>query len=1456
MSTIIDSMPQMLPHASPSTTSLVQDGCSQAIVIYPGRETGYRELAQILAAAIQQRSAARLEVLADNALMPARDIPLPQPYRHHPLILLGNLNTNRAILPLYARYYCATDATYPGGDGYDLRTLVNPYGVGSDVILAGGSTQRGVGRAVERLIAHVNNVGDQGELQLPFLLEVELEPGLATALAEWPETSLGKALPQSATGLISAVGPYAILYAWTADRRYGEYARDCLRELNARVGDSYGDWHYLIERIVRAVPWLVAGGFLDEADLLRTDQLLLGTALETADMWWRKRDGYPPLGHRHHGKGTFAFYLQARYLLEQARPNAAARRLCARWLAECRQFLNALAQARIDDQDDETTLNNLATLFWYALGEERFQFFESGNARLIAERAIALHDNMGAGAGQGGYTEAVPCLMYLQQEATVPVSACAFYYQDSHLKWILERMPHLRTPLRLDGWSLSPIFMHKFDTGPELPAAPSADTAGVQVLPITPYQHTLCSRPPEHIENRGHSVNAPETWLLPPGIGLNILPIEKGFDKIVFRQDFEPGSSYLLLQGYQGGWRWQGHMHGANAIARFSQGGHIWLLQNTDRQLYYYKNGLTISDGYNDTPLPPIAEWLAVDDFPRLGLSASCVSPYHHADWSRHIFWSKAGDGFFVVMDVVHFNADGPYTVTCTWRTPGYAALNERAWESRQGDDTFALICGEEVQAISEAEGQQGAASPYVLRQFREGEFRAGDAITFQNLFHVRYGSTGEMLDLQRIGPSQALVKAENSSPLAWCGADPRCQGMRTTGLAMQAVSAWVSPTEVALAGATQLAVEAAPRWRFECDSPVGLCLDLATCQAILRVDGPIGAPVACAVTLDGTPTVVSAVPGRVTTLSLPAEQCRQLAAALRDGLVRLANREVDIRAGQSLSRTPVGDWKPIWIFDGWTCVPERLRDVTVQAKPAPLDGFADQLVDTVLPEFRNTWQQWPAHSDVDVMLTLRKGVSVERLRLIGDSHSLPTLRAFRPLPQGITASMSNDGFQQDIRPCPVASEHGQVSLALRYYGQEDRLETVDVAVGQVAKQVHIHIPVPADGGPLVLHEIEVWGSQRVRPPVRHLLMADLDGMGQQALVANAGDELIALGENGTERWRQELPGPVSHLSCHDLDGDGRHCICLGLLGGELRILWPDGSLRQSIPLAELAQRSGDIFYGLMYSLNGLAVWQREPNGRAALVAGGYSLLVFLSPDGEMLGHSWADGSWQSDLAAVPSGEGEAPDLWVRNRWNHGICVYEGQAGFAPSGETVSFGGVRQPMFRALRKVIPFVTGLTVAFEWIRGSEGEGGRILAVAETGVGILSVPRREWLWRAESGTSIVAAVVADSDGDGQAEVLIGGADGFVASFARADGRPLRRLRTGAPVVGLCSWADQGLLVAATRQGVLALDKDWHVCGFYPLAIRRLSHWGDGKALLLRDDGVLQMLTLEGESKTESRF
>ena len=93
-----------------------------------------------------------------------------------------------------------------------------------------------------------------------------------------------------------------------------------------------------------------------------------------------------------------------------------------------------------------------------------------------------------------------------------------------------------------------------------------------------------------------------------------------------------------------------------------------------------------------------------------------------------------------------------------------------------------------------------------------------------------------------------------------------------------------------------------------------------------------------------------------------------------------------------------------------------------------------------------------------------------------------------------------------------------------------------------------------------------------------------------------------------------------------------------------------------------------------------------------------------------------------------------------------------------------------------------------------------------------------------------------------------MIGGVDGFVASCALSDGKPLRRWWAGAPVVGLTQLSDAGDWVAVTRPGVWALDANWNVIAFSPLAAVSMCRTSGRQVTIACLDGSLVSLKHEG--------
>ncbi|MCC6416523.1 MAG: hypothetical protein IT582_11495 [Opitutaceae bacterium] len=1433
--TLPDPAADLLPHLLHRETELLN-----ASIVHPSGQA-WRSLADQLAEAIHRHTGAKPACHEDLALMPARDVPLPAELRRAPLIVLGSLVTNRALQPLYASYLCSTDATYPGGDGHDLRTIVNPYGTGANVVLCGGSSHIGVARAVELLIAKLGALPPRAPL--PFLLEIELAPNLATQLATWPYTPLEDTAELQAlrsrglmfyTEPIRIIGAYTLMWSWTADDRYAHIAVNALRGLNASVTTGYGDWHYLAERFMRAIPLLIAGGFLTAEEIRRTDELLLLTALGNQDEWWRVKVGHPPLGHRHQGKGTYEFLLLVRYLRDQANPSEQLRRLCDRWIAECHAFLDALAAARICDQDDESSLNNIATIYRYALGEERHAFFTSGNSRLVAERCLALHDNNGNGAGQGGYGESQG--MYLQQEATEQTACAAFYHHDGELKWILQTLPNLDISQRYTFLRYAPVFLQKYDTSPELrPVAPPAHR-GVLCLPVTDHQFRISNHPPVHIEPRGHMINAPETWELPESVGLNTLPQALGFDKLVLRGGWSRADAYLLIQGYQGGFRWQGHMQAANCIVRFFQHGHVWLVQNTSRHSYHDKNGLLISDGANDTLMPPIAERVAVADFPTVALTVTRLNDCHHTDWTRHLFWSKATNRF-VCLDHVAFKADGPYSLTCTWRTPAHATIDGRHWRSEQGRHRFTLAAGADYASTCEIDTDQGACSPYCLRQRHAGEFKTGDEFVFANLFQVRPVADPARIGLHQFDTHAACVWQDGQT-VAWCGIKTTASTPWLPGAVVIAESVWVEADSIAVAHTRELRL---PELSLHSNEPVTMSLDCRKGTWLLRSDTSISATI----TIDGTTTKVQ-INGEHS-LTLPTSLCARIAANLNSWLESSGTIAAAEAAGttgpvvrQRDENSPA--LPAIWRYDSGTRVPQILRSVRLTSNPLPINGSPDELLDPVLPDgySRETWIQWPVAPQYTLDLALPEARPLTALNLLGDCIDDPTLRTFNPLPAGITVEVRRADGRVETR----ALQPGPDRPYKRYRDAENRLQVHTATLDGNIQSLQVTIPAPRDGRPFVLHRFEVLGDQLVTPALERWITADLDGDGRPEIVfTNARHELIVLDADGRERWRTQFHTNITHISAQPIDASGPPVLCVGLLGGDFLTYHTDGTPRSRWEVAQHMRARKDILQGWYNSAHCAAIWRRDAAGRGWLVLGGYAILVFLNPDGEIVGHSFADGPWIYDLLVAPAPRSDAGDIYARCGWNHGIQYYPHVPGDGPSGEAYHLGGFNQPMFRMLKRVIPFLNGRSLAAEWITPANEKDGAPFFATELGCGVLSPQTKPWRWKIEGGMSLNACVLGTVDR--RPVALTGGADGFVIAVALADGRVVRRRHVGAPVTGVHQTTG-GTIFATTRANIVRLDADLNLVGTHPGGGLRSLALGESQILLRRSDHTLELLNL----------
>ncbi|MBP5640182.1 MAG: hypothetical protein J6X55_11930 [Victivallales bacterium] len=240
-----------------------------AAIVIPG-DDAYRSLALKISDAL-----GGVPIVTDNDACLSDSPVLNKVYREKNLIILGNLNSNKAMWPAYTRMLAGSDSFYPGGDGYELRTAVNVLGNGRNHIIVGGTSMNGVAKAVERFIGQVSP-------SQKHLLDVELGGGCKQTveedIAKWQKYPLPE-LPGRSPGYDSVRCYYhhALMYYWTGMEFYRKQTHEFMAPV---LQDMAYTHHYLMEWFFHT--WRITRnmGLYTDAEKTGIEKLLLQNYLE------------------------------------------------------------------------------------------------------------------------------------------------------------------------------------------------------------------------------------------------------------------------------------------------------------------------------------------------------------------------------------------------------------------------------------------------------------------------------------------------------------------------------------------------------------------------------------------------------------------------------------------------------------------------------------------------------------------------------------------------------------------------------------------------------------------------------------------------------------------------------------------------------------------------------------------------------------------------------------------------------------------------------------------------------------------------------------------------------------------------------------------------------------------------------------------------------------------------
>ncbi len=694
-----------------------------------------------------------------------------------PVVVLGNINTNRALLPFYARFRCFADADYPGPGAYTIRTAYRPWGTKINAVLVGASDDAGLSAGVSRLVELLAALPRDGILDFPYTME----------------TQGARALPGAANPRDARVDPrrtaadgYA--YAVTGGKHFVRRTLANLRAVGDDGGKGFPYSDYGLDAPARAWTLVYPSPHLTNEERREIDQRFLDYAFAHQNDYWRARSG-GRIGGRHQTMGTWAFYTVAKHLLQRANPDAAARTALETWIAQCRAYFDFFTRTWHDDMEGIPSFHAIQPAIHYALEEGIGDFLYSERLRNVVIRALAVTDNMGYYCGTGTYEEARPGTLTTPIALGYPAAVAAYCGRDPGMKWLWQtfcgKRPGLWTPVSMYGLRL-------FATTDAVGSVPPTAFLGIQASRFDrQYYRRITANSPNWIKGA---------------------PYERTFDKLAFRDTYERNAQYLVLEGKQYTRADNLPPLDANAILRFADRGQVWLHSNSMLSGNFHRNAIWVTDGVGGGPQAAVCELLHQATTRRVGLVRSRLSSYHGTTWDRTVFWLR-GDAFAVIDTLrVDDHKGKELTAVCTWRSPAHPRLDGDVWEARVGDARFALLNADpDVRLSSRFEGLEGAAETTLLRQFRAGRLGLGDTMVFRNLFYASDSSDPRRFRVRPLGRSAMLVRDDRTG-------DVHLMAVRTGGkeidfgaVVSDADALLLSPRGVLTDGAKKLLVGGAP---------------------------------------------------------------------------------------------------------------------------------------------------------------------------------------------------------------------------------------------------------------------------------------------------------------------------------------------------------------------------------------------------------------------------------------------------------------------------------------------------------------------------------------------------------------------------------------------------------------------------------------------------------------------
>ena len=1378
-------------------TPLVVDGRPACTVIAAGTDTDHAAVARTVADTLAGRYGLDFPVLPDTDLCAEPVSPISEQHRQTNLILVGNAYTNRAMLGLYAGARCGADTHYPGGDGYELRTICNPWGNGHNVVIVGFSTLDGARAAVLALSGALPAL-DGRQAVLPRLLDVQPGAALRNQFAASAKEADAWSFDafEARDHVAGRFYRPVLFYHWTGNIKWAQAARDVLSFFNSVYEGRYPLSDYELES------WFRAWDMIEEAPVFTPEELALTASrmVETASAMRRYgASSGARIGNRHTSVGSIGLWATADWLRRSFPDNSEVQKTAAEWQQGLREYFTTAATGFRDDRDSTESMDSIMVFYRWCLETGYGEYFTSGRARQAIQYCLTYHDSLGYTCGIDGYAEAVPGNLTMRYRLGQPLGALAFVEDSPGARWFLEHFPP-GNGASAWYWPLYwGIGCYMPPTDAPVANEPPPHLVGLSALPVS---------------ERRYAMLQAGTASLAPGVSATMPPREQAIDKLCFREGFGPDDQYLLLQGFQG---CQIGTVDANTIPRYTERGKIWLFQHSDQIGHYYRNGLFISNGLNTEPLPAgcrlDAAASVIDGF---HMSSTTLVDYHGTDWQRAIFW-EPGE-WFLVMDRATATEPGYYSAMSTWRTPVYGTWTEdRLFSTTQDDVSFHVHSSAPVQASAQAEPQDGAARPFVLRERKSGKLATGDVIDFHNLLQTTDAGTPPRWEPVRLTDAAVVVRdARGNAMLLGVGGPGATQ---PEGIEVDAGMYALSVGQARVAGVRRLAIDG--NVLLDYAEPLTAWIDLQDGQIAPGHTGPT----LCDASLTWRlPDMLLAEMGKA-----DVAVCKAVKQSIR-AIIKSAAVSATTEAVQptDAARRPLHvAWESAQL--GRRGKPIGGLRVTAEGVPSEV---LYQAVDGLIPTSSGNLG-WDTGTPMEFEVSWPGVETVSDLRLhmgVAAPTSRPNLAEPLKAERSVQLVWSSDGFRADMRPQTVVADR-EIYLHNPNKGYIFPHKYLLAPVGDVqASAVRVSIPRLEGEAKLFLTEVEVLGPERGPLDTHQLLVRDITGDGDPEIIVATGHGLLSvLDSAGTLLWQKRFKGRTTRFVTGDLTRDGRQEIVVGTLENLVYALTADGEELWTTSFIGLREASNSKYCTNGEVAHTVGIWEPTP-GTKRVIVGHYWYASLLGEQGTLLEAMRFNGRHRRVFEKTADVDGDG----LQDAFMSYDMPWQGRTAIATllKGDEVAQARVSVP------------NGIAYVGELL---DGEGIRAALGTQEGFGVYDLKSNEKVWEYVGGRPLSAGIIHDADGDGVAEFYVGGRDGFVSAFSVETGEPLGTHLIGEginDITAIGSAADS-IFWVATDSALRAYNAQWQPIASLPGVYVDIEPAG-GRVAAMTGDGRLQMVTM----------